>query len=208
MQSFDPSKQEHALAKITYVKENKSTNLLRLGIVEGEVSAVYTVRESAYSEIGRPIRGDTLTVDDLLLVRLEDEYVRAKRVALSMLAYGDNNERAIMLKLCKKGIARSIAEDVAREMVSLGYVDEPRQIERLLLNEANLKLNGARKIILKLVSKGYGRELVHELLSELVARGEICFAENAKKLVEKKLPSDATSEEKKKLLYRYGYNVR
>ena len=42
-------------------------------------------------------------------------------------------------------------------------------------------------------------------MEALVAEGEINFKSNAMRLIEKKLPADATRDEKKTLLYKNGY---
>ena len=93
------------------------------------------------------------------------------------------------------------------EMVSLGYIDEARQLERIILSEANARLYGYSKIKARLMAKGYSSDDINRVTKKLVSLGEIDFKENAKKLLQKHFPDGATTEEKKKLLYKNGYKV-
>ena len=195
------------MARLLYIKEIKDSHLLRLGIQEGEETSGYTVSSRLYSEIGSPMRRETLTDEQLVDIKREDEYVRAKKKALSYLAFADNNERTLRTKLIGKGFSREVSCDVAREMVTLGYIDERRQLERLVLTEANVKLAGQNKIVPKLMAKGYSSSDINTVIRELVDSGEIDFRANARRLIEKKLPADADSEEKKKLLFKNGYRI-
>ena len=195
------------MIKISYIKEIKDTHLLRLGITEGEETSAYTVNEQTYSEVGRPIRGEEIGESELEIIKHFDEYYKAKKRALSLLSYTDNNERGIQMKLRARGVSQNVAMDVAREMVSLGYINEEEQLERLILSEANQKLRGASKIIPHLASKGYSVSFIKRVLSELVERGDIDFKKNAARLLEKKLPNGASADEKKKLLFKNGFNI-
>ena len=107
----------------------------------------------------------------------------------------------------RAGFDRKSSEEVAKEMTGLGYVDEERQLRRLVLREANVNLSGYAKFLPKLVSKGYSVAKIKEVTLSLVKEGEIDFKANAKKLIEKKLPADASSEEKKTILYKSGYKI-
>jgi SOS response regulatory protein OraA/RecX len=92
-------------------------------------------------------------------------------------------------------------------MVAYGYIDERDQLKRLILAEANDKLQGPNKIFAKLTSKGYESSDIRDVMQSLVEAGEINFKSNAYSLIEKKLPSGATSDEKKTLLYKNGYKI-
>ena len=139
------------------------------------------------------------------LVRAEDEYVRCKKRALYLLSIANNNERALVTKLRAKGFSYEVASEVCREMVSLGYVNEDEQLERLIEKEANERLLGARKITAKLASKGYSITKIKAAIQRLISRGEVDFSVNARTLIGRKLPSDASEEEKLCLLEKYGF---
>jgi SOS response regulatory protein OraA/RecX len=187
------------------IREIGDKGLLSLAI-GGEESANYTVNSKVYLEIGSPSVGDILNDEQIYLIKEYDEYFRAKKKALSILAYADNNRRNLLMKLQKAGFGRDLCDRVVSEMVSLGYIDEKRQLERLITLEANGKLRGPLRVIPSLVNKGYSSSDVRCVLHDLMESGEVDFKKNAKSLLDKKLP-EAEPEEKKKFLYKNGYKV-
>ena len=195
------------MAKISYIRTSKDGTLLLLGIVgEGE-SARYTISDAVYSSIGRPAPHTLLGERELSVIKYADELYRAEKKALSLLSYADNNERTLRAKLIRAGFSREIADEICEKMVSLGYINESRQLERLILNEANYKLRGPLKIMPYLAAKGYATADIRRVMHDLSERGELDFQKNAERLIEKKLPDDATDEEKKNLLFRNGYKI-
>ena len=172
---------------------------------EGECRR-YTVRSSVYEELGMPHKGAVIDEDALYALTLADEYYRAKRAALSILSFGDNNERTLHTKLRTRGISDKVATDVVHEMVSLGYIDEARQLERLITEAANRKLHGPRKIVPHLMSKGYRLSDIKVTLFSLCESGEIDFEENKESVLNKHLGDSRDREQVKKLLYKYGYD--
>lgn len=194
------------MATLKYVREVKNSNLLSLGISEGEETARYTVGERIYLEIGSPAVGSMLDGEQISRLMEADELYRARKKALSLLAFADNNERNLRMKLARAGFSRDICDAVTSEMVERGYINEKNQLERLVLNEANSKLRGPLRIIPALTAKGYSSGDVREVMHALVDSGEIDFKKNAMALIEKKLPL-GDAEEKKKLLYKNGYKI-
>ena len=193
--------------KIIYIRPGKSQGYLTLGMHDGEEKHTFTVPESTYSEIGSPEVSTSLSDADMSAIKYSDELYRARMSALRMLSFTDNNERTLVRKLVAKGIGRSVAQDVACEMTERGYIDESRQLLRLVANEANVSLAGPAKIRAKLISKGYSSHDIDVAIDELCATGEIDFSYSAEQLKAKKLTRGATEEEIKKLLYKNGYTV-
>ena len=193
------------MAVIEFVKKKENSNLLLLGISEEGESARYTVDIRLYNEIGRPIKGDELSASDMAAVIYSDEYYRARKKALSLLSLSDNNERTLRDKLMRGGIRREIAAEVVAEMVGRGFVDEARQLERLVLREANEALHGYYKITARLLRKGYKLSDIRRTVDNLCESGEVDFDENLARLKEKKLHEDYDPSELEKLLYKYGY---
>ena len=187
------------------IREIGDKGLLSLAI-GGEESANYTVCGRVYLEIGSPSVGDILTDEEIYTIREYDEYYRAKKKALAILAYADNNRRNLSMKLSKAGFGRDLTDRVVSEMVELGYIDERRQLERLITVEANGKLRGPLRVIPSLVNKGYSSSDVRAVMHTLMESGEVDFRKNAKALLDKKLPT-ADPEERKKFLYKNGYKV-
>ena len=192
------------MAALKYIREQKDSHLLSLGVVEGEETVLYTVNAETYEAVGSPAPRCHLTESQLSAIKYTDSLIRAKKKALSLLAFSDNNRRTLMTKLLRAGFSREISESVVSEMVALGYVNEERQLERLIIAEAKLKLQGRRKFIPKLVAKGYERALVDSVLEKLLESGEIDFDIIAEELVAKKLGDDPNPEAVRILLYKNG----
>ena len=193
------------MASLQFVRELKDTKLLLLGIVEEGESARYTVNLTAYRDIGSPTSGDELEDSQLSVIYYTDELIRAKKKALNILTYADNSKKNLSIKLYRAGFSREIIDQVCSDMVERGYVNERRQLERLVWSEANTKLRGPFLIVPKLVSRGYSATEIRDVMDNLVDSGEIDFDLNAEKLIEKKLPAARDDEEIKKLLFKNGF---
>lgn len=193
------------MATLKFIREVKDSHLLSLGVVEGEESANYKVNAACLEAIGNPAADSELDEGQMSVVRYTDELLRAKKKALNILAFADNNKKNLSAKLYRAGFGREIVAEVCDEMVSLGYIDERRQLERMILTEANVKLRGPRRIIPTLAAKGYSTSDISAVMRALVDSGEVDFSKNARLLIEKKLPDTAAAEEKKKLLYKNGF---
>ena len=179
---------------------------LSLDMGDGEKKSL-TVSDEDYSAADSPMARDEINTREYLVLLASDEHYRARLSALRMLSYGDNNEKTLIRKLVGKGIGAECAERIAHEMVSLGYINEEKQLRSLILREANVTLSGPRKIRAKLISKGYKSADISRIIDTLVASGEIDFEFSAEQLAAKKLTRGATEDEKKALLYRNGYNI-
>lgn len=193
--------------KVANVRPGKSKGYITVVISSDGDRQSFNISECDYAEAGSPRPSDTVDSDMLSVLRRSDEEYRARLYALRILSYADNNERTLVRKLVSRGISSSLAAEVAREMVSRGYIDEKRQLERLILAEANRNLTGPRKIRLKLAAKGYSPEDIDGTIERLSESGEIDFERSSELLIEKKLTRGATDEEIKKLLYKNGYSI-
>ncbi len=192
------------MAKLEYIKELKEKNLLLLGISEEGESARYTVNRAFFSDIGSPKRGDEIDAGAMEEIRAFDEIYRAKKKALAILALADNNKRELKLKLLRAGFSKEATDECVLEMELLGYINEERQVLRLVEREAN-KLRGPRRIIAALSAKGYSSAAVSRAIRELSDSGEVNFEEIKRKLIETKLAENFDEEEVKKLLYKAGF---
>ncbi len=193
------------MATISYIKEHKDKTFLLLGIAEeGEVVG-YTVRESDYVLLGSPPVGCELSEADMDSVIYSAEALRAEKKALSLLALADNNARSLKMKLLKSGIRKEIADQTLEKMIGLGYIDERRQLLRLVERLANESLLGIHKINSRLVSRGYSASDIRAAVQSLIDDSVVDFSRNAQRLFEKKLGEDFSEDEKQTLLYKYGY---
>ncbi len=195
------------MARLAYIKEIKDSSLLRLGISEGEENVNYTVTAAVYGAIGRPLVGAVLDSYAMSEIRYADECRRAEKKALSLLAFSDNSVRNLTRKLTERGFRREIAEETACEMVRLGYIREDNQIERLILNAANISLKGPQKIIPALVSRGYSAADVKRIMNGLIGSGEIDFKAIKSRLLEKHGVDTSDEERAKALLFKHGFRV-
>ena len=192
---------------VIYIREAKARGYLRIGLSDEE-KIEYTVSEADYRDADSPAVGDYLTRDALSLLKNADMRYKARMRALRILSLGDNSEKMLMLKLMRAGASRDIASEVTEEMVKLGYVNSQRQLERLIIYEVNEKLHGPRKLLPRLIAKGYSRDEVARVMNDLALDGEIDFEAAKMRLIEKhRLDIESDEEEIKKLLYKNGYSV-
>ena len=189
---------------LEYIKELQEKNLLLLGISEEGESARYTINRNLYIEIGSPKRGEEISADSMEQIKFFDEHYRSKKKALSILAYADNNKRELKMKLLRAGFASHIIDECIADMVELGYINEERQLFRLVMKEAD-KMRGPRRIVAALSAKGYSTSDIHKAIRALCDSGEIDFDKIKKHLIDTKLGENADHEEKKKLLYKSGF---
>ena len=188
--------------KVAYIRPSNTKGYLRIGISRDADDLSLTVSEREYSEAGSPLIADALDEYALSVLLLSDERYRARSKALRVLSYGDNSEGVLMRKLAMAGISRDIAEETVREMVSRGYVNSHRQLEKLITNEVNLKNSGPLKLIPKLISKGYKKSEITEVIEELESSGKIDFDAARERLLR-----GVPTEDAKKILYKNGFVV-
>lgn len=192
------------MAKILFVKSDGAHKRVRLGIEEDDgASAVINVRESTYTSLGAPERGLEISEETLYALKRDDEILRAYKKAVGYLADSDRSRYEMRKKLILLGFASDITDLVLNKCEEYGYLDEERQLERLVEREANRKLRGRYYIRRKLASKGYRTSTIDRVTSMLIEKGEIDFDANFDLLAEKRGIIDET--EMKALKYKYGY---
>ena len=189
--------------KVIYIRDSKSRGYLRVGFSDGEQKIEYTVSEFDYKELGSLLIGDTL--EDPSGFILADMRYRARLRALRILSYGDNNEASLIRKLISHSISPEIAREVCREMVALGYINERRQLERLIESEANVRLNGRKRIFQRLIAKGYKKEDISEALQRLIDEGTVDFSVIKDKLLLKYADKYQGEDKKRELLCKHGF---
>ena len=189
--------------KLKNIKSSNVKNYLVLFVDKGDGTELFCVSENQYERIGSPLIGDEITDGQYgLLSSLKEEWLAVKR-ALNILSYGDNSRSSLFAKLRKAGFSSDVSKRTVEQMVVLGYIDEKRQLRRLISYEVNKSLSGPRKFTSKLYSKGYSAASIREVTEELIRSGEIDFAEARRALVEKYSPT--TEEEEKALYYKRGF---
>ena len=192
---------------VTYIRPGKSKGYISIGIQCDDEKYTFSVSEDVYSDVGTPVVGDFIESDVFCVMKDADELYRANLKALRILSFADNSRIALMRKLINAGFSRRVCEAVVSDMVKLGYINEKRRLYSLIKDEVSLSYTGPRKLIPKLMAKGYSHGDIESVMYELADRGEIDFAEAKKRLIEKKLGTSPDREEVKKLLYKSGYDV-
>ena len=183
-------------------KEGKAP-LVIITALENDKRKKYVISEGTYREIGCPLSGENISEDSLAKISEQDCERRAMAKALTVLAYADNSEARLYTKLRAAGFSQRVANLTKEECIRLGYIDERRQIERIITRSYEEHL-GPYKIMYKLCSLGYARSNASLILREMQNDGRIDFKAASVQLVSS-LPEDATLSDKQKLLKKYGY---
>ncbi len=181
-----------------------------------DVSKRETVKMTVFSkmlfDIGNIGMGSLpypLTKEQYDELTYDGEIYSAAKKGLDILAYGDNTERGLAMKLRERGFDKYIAEDAALYLSENGYIDEQSYLARAVKRLADVKLYGPSRIKAELMKKGFSRQVLSENLDDLL--NEVDFEENLYKLIEKKCDLDRLSDMKYRewlygAMYRYGYS--
>ncbi len=193
------------MKKIAFIRQSKNRGYTVLGINSGDGAVAYTVEDSLYARLGAPLPSDGVSEEDFADIVLADEIFRATKKALALLTYSDNNSRTLKIKLARAGFSREAAEAAIEDMLRHGYINEERQLERLILTEAKMKLSGRGKFTPKLIAKGYKRGDIEAVTDKLVESGALDFEEIKAELIRKKLGDTPDECEVRGLLYKNGF---
>jgi len=191
---------------LKYIRASSSRGYIKLGILVGEEILSYNVSEVKYKSVGSPLVGDGVSDDAYREICLDDEYYRAKKKALSILSYGDNSKARLSQKLSGGGFSRDVRERVLCEMLNLGYINEERALEHAIVAEVEKSHTGYRKLLSKLMAKGYSRAKIESVYASLSERGEIDQEGAKDALISRARERGYSSEEIAKILYRAGYD--
>ena len=163
------------------------------------------IDEETYAAIGSPIAGAFLEDDVLSYITEAEGRLKAKERAARILAYAPCSAGALVKKLRAKGYDLETAEAAVAYMMKKGYLNEEEQAYRLAVLAVGGKYWGRRRVIAYLRSKGYPASVCAVAIARAEEEGEIDFAAAKARLLEKYLGEDAAPEEKRALLYKYGY---
>ena len=194
------------MATVLFVKPDEKHKRLQIGVSDddGTVS-ILSIKEKTYISIGAPARDGYVGETALDEMRREDEIYRAFRKALSLIADVDRSRYELKMKLLHAGYSADAIEVALAACEKYDYLNEERQLYRLVEKEANRKLRGKYYLKRKLASKGYSPSAIDRVTRELIERGEIDFDANFELLCEKKgvdAPEDVAA-----LKYKYGYRI-
>lgn len=190
---------------ISVKSKDKRASLLQLKALSPEENKEYQyiVSEGTYREIGCPLSGEILEDEESVRIISEDERRRAFAKLLRILEYADNNLFRTRQKLKAAGFGKDATDYALKEALRYGYINEKRQLSVKIEALANRKLLGPNRIGAKLSAEGYSRADIRDVLEELVSDGVVDFEKNKETLLEKLCPDGF--EEKRKILYKYGF---
>ena len=191
------------MAKIIFALPDKTKTKVQIGIGEENDFTVLTVKFATYTALGSPARGGEISDEALDIISFDDEVFRALKKAVSIIAVADKSKNELKIRLTEAGYSNDAVSAAVDECVRLGYIDEMRQLERLIEKEANRKLKGRYYIRHRLIAKGYDAEDIDRAFDLLTERGEVDFDANFAKLTEKRGEDD--ERRVRALKYRYGY---
>ena len=189
--------------KIKAVSKTEHGEFVMITLV-GEKKAL-TLSDKAYRMLGEPCVGCELSDEEYSEALLADERYRALKKALNILSFGDNSQRKLYEKLRRSGFSAETSRSTVEDMCELGYLNEQKQIERIVSTLANNSLYGPKRITAKLIGCGYSSSDVRRAISELSHLGEIDFDSSLERLVDKHLGDSYDGEALIKLKYKYGY---
>ena len=191
---------------VLFVKPDEKHKRLQIGVSddEGTVS-VLKIKEKTYISLGCPVRDAHISDRALEDMKREDEIYRAFRKSMSLLADVDRSRYELRMKLLHAGYSAEAVEVALSACEKYDYLNEERQLHRLVEREANSKLRGKYYIKRKLMAKGYSSSAIDRVTKELTESGEIDFDANLEILKEKKGIVD--EEQALALKYKYGYRI-
>lgn len=190
------------MAEIIFIRVGRTPHRMDIGISDGDKKKTLSVSDGTYRALGEISVGEELSCELYDTLLRDDVKYRAMKRALSILAYADNSAAMLYMKLKRAGFDSQTSHGCVEECLALGYIDERRQLERLIPREAEA-LKGPSAIRAKLRSRGYSPGMIDGVMEELVAIGEVDFDKELARLIEKK--GDGTEEGKKRLMYKHGY---
>ena len=193
------------MTEIAYIKEGSTKGRVTIGLnIDGECKA-FSVTLATYSAIGAPGRYSDVSEREVDAIAAEDERYRAMKRAVSLLAASDKSAYTVRMRLRQAGFSFESIDAAVEECISRGYIDEGRQLRRLVEREANDSLRGRYYIKKKLLSRGYRSADIDRAIRGLEEDSEVDFDSNFERLAEKKSAID--EEARRQLAYKYGYRL-
>lgn len=172
---------------------------------DGYKKHTYIFPASEYVRLGSPPPGAILMSEDIKIITLGADRGETMAHAMRILAYSDNNRAALTRKLLEHGHYKENVEYVVERMVTLGYINERRQLDNLTVAYANKKLWGRRNIAKQLLAKGYNSRDIHDAIDAAVESGDIDFDKIKRRLLRETVGSDADERDVRAILYKYGH---
>ena len=103
--------------------------------------------------------GDTVSEETVQTVLLEEERVRAKQKALSLLAYRARSKAEIRERLSQRGYDQNVTDSVVSDLERVGLLNDPAFASAYVQTRMVQKPMGKRLLIRELLGKGVTESL-------------------------------------------------
>lgn len=142
-----------------------------------------------------PATGEFLNTEEYEALVFADACTRATLKAADFLAYGDNTEKQLYEKLCRKGFPKEACAAAVGFCVEKHYIDEEAQLRRFMDMLCTRKKYGLRRIRQEIYQKGFSDRAVKAVFSDMAQTLDFDSAVRSRV---KKLGADAFSAPDKK----------
>ena len=149
--------------------------------------------------------GREITDEALHECIIASDLKRCKDKAMWLISYRDHSRRELITKL-RRDYSDESAEAAANRLEELGLIDDGRYARRYAADLINIKRLSERAVRQKLNEKGIDRDLIDEVISELI----IDEPDQLRDLIEKKYARSLSDEKGRRrtvnALTRMGYS--
>lgn len=111
---------------------------------------------------------------------IDKEYRKAFSSALKLLTIRDYTEKEIYIKLCRKKYDKNIANDVVKELIKKGYLNDEEYAEKWINNIAFSKSIGINGVKYQLLKKGISYNIITDKLNNYNEYEAVLYAVNKK----------------------------
>ena len=112
------------------------------------------------------LEGDHVSEKDIQFFQSEDEYVKTRLKALSLLEYSENSSFQLKTKLLRKGCSKEAMERTVADLEAAGYVDDRRFAEMWIRSRIKSRPAGAAMLIGLLRKRGISREIAEDVVRD------------------------------------------
>lgn len=154
------------ITKIEVQKKNKG----RYSIYLDDVFA-FGVHEDVLIEYNLS-KGMILDEDFIENVLKFEEMKKASNYALKYISYRPRSEKEVIDKMSQNGYENELIEYAINEMQRFGYLDDKQFALIFVRDKINIKQLGKQRLIAELFKKGINRNIIDEVINELIEPDE------------------------------------
>lgn len=133
------------------------------------------------------------------------EFKSAMETAVRMLTRRNHTCHELRVKLTRKGVTRSVADEVVEACRRLGYLDDGR-MAGFYVDELRAKGYGTRFVQKAMRAKGFDGPLIESALARLEHDDELASARRALEKKRKTFEREKDPRKRREKIYRYLYS--